>query len=201
MITCVLFIVLWKLGIYRAYKGLCSCASCLVHAILEDGSDILHDWPTILTFLNPIQSLFRLKWSYWPPFYAGTTRLSLSHLVPEIIGPKVGLIFHQILSFDRFEHFIQICCLIFELVFIVLKFVWPLIFPNPMIWLSPFHFFIMLCPLPTQDSYSKKNFITPCHNLQKHIVWYLKYKNSNHGPGKLLLRQKHCCYHRSNPGR
>ncbi len=31
--------------------------------------------------------------------------LSLSHLVPEILGPKVGLIFHHYVLFNRFEAF------------------------------------------------------------------------------------------------
>ncbi len=31
--------------------------------------------------------------------------LSLSHLVPEILGPKFGLIFHQNIVFNRFQAF------------------------------------------------------------------------------------------------
>ncbi len=31
--------------------------------------------------------------------------LSLSHLVPEILRPKIGLIFHQNVLFNRFEAF------------------------------------------------------------------------------------------------
>ncbi len=45
---------------------------------------------------------------------ADKTGLSLSHLVPEILGPKVGLIFHQNILFDRFEAFYIIFSLIFD---------------------------------------------------------------------------------------
>ncbi len=41
--------------------------------------------------------------SYWPPLSAEKICLSLSHLIPEIIWPKVGLFFHKSLSFDTFE--------------------------------------------------------------------------------------------------
>ncbi len=37
-----------------------------------------------------------------PPFSAEKIGLSLSHLVPEILGPKVGVIFHQNVLFNRF---------------------------------------------------------------------------------------------------
>ncbi len=37
---------------------------------------------------------------------------SLSHLVPEILGPKVGLIFHQ--NVLDFKHFVQLFSLIFQ---------------------------------------------------------------------------------------
>ncbi len=43
--------------------------------------------------------------SYWPPLSAEKIGLSLSHLVPEIIWPKVGLIFHTYLTVDHFKAF------------------------------------------------------------------------------------------------
>ncbi len=48
--------------------------------------------------------MFRAKYEFGegvppPPEKIG---LSLSHLVPEILGPKVGLIFHQNVFVNRF---------------------------------------------------------------------------------------------------
>ncbi len=40
--------------------------------------------------------------------------LSLSHLVPEIFGPKVGLIFHQNVFLKLFKHFISTFSLILD---------------------------------------------------------------------------------------
>ncbi len=57
--------------------------------------------------------------SYWPPLSAEKIGLSLSHLVPEIIWPKVGLIFHKNLLFD---HFAPIFSFIFDLVDPLLQF-------------------------------------------------------------------------------
>ncbi len=49
----------------------------------------------VLGIYNPIGSLFyTATQSDWPPLYAEKIGLSLSHLVPEIQEPKVGLIFH-----------------------------------------------------------------------------------------------------------
>ncbi len=48
--------------------------------------------PVIFIF-NPIGSLFYT--STQSDVSAEKIGLSLSHLVPEILGPKVGLIFHQ----------------------------------------------------------------------------------------------------------
>ncbi len=39
------------------------------------------------------------------PSFCRKIGLSLSHLVPEILGPKFGLIFHQNVSVNRFEAF------------------------------------------------------------------------------------------------
>ncbi len=54
--------------------------------------DFRSDWVYVL-YLNTI----RLT-----PFSAEKIGLSLSHLVPEILGPKVGVIFHQNVLFNRF---------------------------------------------------------------------------------------------------
>ncbi len=43
--------------------------------------------------------------SNWPPLSAEKISLSLSHLVPEILGPKVGLIVHQNVLFNGFSTF------------------------------------------------------------------------------------------------
>ncbi len=43
--------------------------------------------------------------SYCPLLSAENIGLSLLHLVPEIIGPKVGIFVHQHMSFDSFEAF------------------------------------------------------------------------------------------------
>ncbi len=52
---------------------------------------------------DPIGSLFYTSaQSDGPPLSAEKIGLSLSHLVPEILGPKFGLIFHQNILFKRF---------------------------------------------------------------------------------------------------
>ncbi len=52
---------------------------------------------------NPIRSLFYTTLqSDGPPLSAEKIGFSLSHLVLEILGPKVGLIFHQNVLFNRF---------------------------------------------------------------------------------------------------
>ncbi len=63
------------------------------------------DWPPFLTFLDPVgfQFYIQLKCDFLPP---PKKNLFVSvHLVPDIIGPKVALTFHQKLSFDIFEAF------------------------------------------------------------------------------------------------
>ncbi len=56
--------------------------------------------------LDSIDSLFMQK----------IIGLSLSHLVPEILGPKVGLSFHQNVLFNCFRHFVSIFPLIMDLI-------------------------------------------------------------------------------------
>ncbi len=45
-------------------------------------------------FNNPIGSLFIHQHNRVDPSFCRKIGLSLSHLVPEILGPKVGLMFH-----------------------------------------------------------------------------------------------------------
>ncbi len=73
-------------------------------------------WWGTSALLTHVFDIFRSHWvpflcptrSYWPHFSAEKIGLSLSHLVPEVIWPKVGLKFHTNLSFDHFEAFVPI---------------------------------------------------------------------------------------------
>ncbi len=57
----------------------------------------------VFGIINPIGSIFYTSTqSDWPPFSAEKIGLSLSHLVPEILGAKVGVIFHPNVLFNRF---------------------------------------------------------------------------------------------------
>ncbi len=69
--------------------------------ILGHGREVPQWWPP---FFDPIRSIFYTSTqSDWPPLSAEKKiGLSLSHLVPEILGPKFGLIFHQNVLFNRF---------------------------------------------------------------------------------------------------
>ncbi len=68
----------------------------------------------VLGIFNLIGSLFYTPTQFdWPPLSAEKFGLSLSHLVPEILGPKVSLIFHQNVLFNRFKAF----CINFPLIF------------------------------------------------------------------------------------
>ncbi len=63
--------------------------------ILRHGREVPRWWPPFWGF--PI----RLG-PYFIPLSEEKIGLSLSHLVPEILGPKFGLIFHQNVLFNRF---------------------------------------------------------------------------------------------------
>ncbi len=57
----------------------------------------------VFEIFYPIGSLFYASSrSDWPPLSAEKVSLSLSHLVSEILGPKVGLMFHQNVLFNSF---------------------------------------------------------------------------------------------------
>ncbi len=59
--------------------------------------------PPVLGIVNLIGSLFYTSTqSDRPPLSVEKSPLSLSHLVPEILGSKVSLIFHQNVLFNRF---------------------------------------------------------------------------------------------------
>ncbi len=56
----------------------------------------------VFEIFNPIRSLFYTSSRpNWPPLFAEKIGLTQLHLVPEILGPKLGLIFHLVL-FNRF---------------------------------------------------------------------------------------------------
>ncbi len=111
------------------------------------------------TLLTPVFAISRCQWvpflcptrSYWPPLLAEEIGLSLSHLEPEIISPKVGLIVHKNLSFDHFEAFCTNFLLDFRFCwppFLVLRSFWPLIFTKPQIPMGPFFHHVLDPPLP-----------------------------------------------------
>ncbi len=55
----------------------------------------------VFEIFNSIGSLFHASsQSHWPPLSAEKNGLSLLHLVPEILGPKFDLIFHQTVSIN-----------------------------------------------------------------------------------------------------
>ncbi len=74
--------------------------------ILGHGREVQQWWPLFWVF-NPIGSLFYTPTqSDWPPLSAEKIGLSPSHLVPEILRPKVGLIFHQNVLVNSLKHFV-----------------------------------------------------------------------------------------------
>ncbi len=86
--------------------------------ILEDGGELPLYWPPFfLTFSDPIGSLFYVQLDLIDPlFQQKKIGWSLSHLVPEIIWPKVGLFFTNICHLTLLKQFVQIFSLIFDLV-------------------------------------------------------------------------------------
>ncbi len=74
--------------------------------ILGHGMEVPLWWPPVLGIFNPIGSLFYTSTrSDWPPLSSEKIELSLLHSVPETLGPKFGIIFHQNLLFNRFQAF------------------------------------------------------------------------------------------------
>ncbi len=64
------------------------------------------DDPHFLRFSDVIGSLFyNTSRSEWPSLSVKKNGLSLSHFVPEIFGPKVGLNFHQNVLYNSFYAF------------------------------------------------------------------------------------------------
>ncbi len=61
----------------------------------------------VIKFVREKESVFHQNFS-------GTTSsvCLLSHLVPEILGPEVGLIFHKMYYLTDFKHFVSIFSLI-----------------------------------------------------------------------------------------
>ncbi len=63
----------------------------------------------VLVIFTPIGSLFHTSTqSNWPSLSAEKIGLSLSHLVPDTLGPKVGLILNQNVFLPDFKHFVSI---------------------------------------------------------------------------------------------
>ncbi len=68
----------------------------------------------VFVIFNLNGSLFyTLTPSKWPPLSAEKLCLSLSHLVPEILGPKVGPIITKMYYLTDFKHFVDIFLLDF----------------------------------------------------------------------------------------
>ncbi len=70
----------------------------------------------VFEIFDPIGSLiYASSSSDSPPLSAERKSVCLlSHLVPEILGPKVGLIFHHNALLKSFKHFVSIFSLIFN---------------------------------------------------------------------------------------
>ncbi len=93
MVILKLFEVVSEHIIY-AYAWLFGCTSRGGTPILRHGREVPRWWPPFWGF------------PFWgPPLSAEKIGLSLSHLVPEILGPKFGIIFLQNLLFNRFYVF------------------------------------------------------------------------------------------------
>ncbi len=108
--------------------------------------------PRFLHFLIPLCPFFMSNLILLIPSFCRKISLSISHLVPEIIWAKIGLIFHKHLSIDHFEAFDTNFLLDFQsywplFFFTVLRSFWRLIFTKPQIPLGPF-FIVCWTPLP-----------------------------------------------------
>ncbi len=99
--------------------------------ILGHGREVPWWWPPFGGFsirlghyfipqYNPIDSQFVVK----------KIGLSLSYLVPEIIGPKVGLIVHQNVLFNRFKAFCMNFLLIYNQIGSLFHWFWIFLTPH-----------------------------------------------------------------------
>ncbi len=73
--------------------------------ILGYGREVPRWWSMFLRFLIWLDPYFMADQHLIHPFYCREISLSLSHEVPEILGPKVGQIFHQNVWFNSFWAF------------------------------------------------------------------------------------------------
>ncbi len=95
---------------------------------------ILTSWPSILKIWSSPWQFRRGHCSHAqryridPLFLQIKISLSLSHLIPEIIWPKVALFFHKNLSFDTFETKSPWFSILLTPFFIVIRSFWHLIF-------------------------------------------------------------------------
>ncbi len=110
----------------------------------------------IMGIINPSRFLFYTSTqSNWPPLSAEKITLSLSHLVPEILGPKISF-FTKMYYLTDFKHFVNIFSLIFNPIyplFIDFRSFWPLIFTKHYIRLGP----ILFCVLNSATENLMKN--------------------------------------------
>ncbi len=91
--------------------------------------------------MNPIFEIFdlneflcyTLSWPNWRPLSAErnwVVSITFSHLVPEIVGPKVGLIFHQNLLFNSFTVFCMNFLLDFQSNWLTFSLILDLFYPS-----------------------------------------------------------------------
>ncbi len=155
--------------------------------ILEHGGNFRSIDPHFWHFPIPLGLFLCPTRSYWPPLSAENIGLSLSHLVPEIIWPKVGLIFYKNLSFDHFEAI----CINFLLdfrscwhpFFTVLISFWPLIFTKHYIPLGPIYHHVLDPPYqtfgevspPTPELSMCKGGLLPY--LASKLIWTIRSQN------------------------
>ncbi len=73
--------------------------------ILRHGREVSRWWPPFWGFTIRLGPYFIPQHNPIDPLFLQKISLSLSHLLPEILGPKIGLIFHQNVLFNRFKVF------------------------------------------------------------------------------------------------
>ncbi len=122
--------------------------------ILGHTKDVLWWWPSFLRFFIQLGALFMLSMILLTLIYASRIDLSLSHLVPEIFGSKIGLMFHQNVLLNSFKHYVPIFTMILYPVFqwswiflttyfyktldVIESIFYCMLNPLPNIWWSPF---------------------------------------------------------------
>ncbi len=119
--------------------------------IIEDGGEHSLYWPPFFDiFLSHWVSFLCPTRSCWPPLFAEKISFSPSHIVPEIIWPKVGLMFHQNLSFNYFKSLYTNFLLIFSILLTPFFTVLNLFDPFLQIFISNWVHFFITSWTPTQ---------------------------------------------------